>query len=99
MIKNTLYLIEALALILAILSMLASYMTEKTLNLGKRIMDEQRELIIVALTMIEMMAEDLETPVNSKEWVEDFYLERARKKIDKMREEKNNGREIQFRNS
>lgn len=84
-------LIEALALILAILAMLASYMTEKTLNLGKRIMDEQRELIIVALTMIEMMAEDLETPVNSKEWVEDFYLERARKKIDKMREEKKRG--------
>ena len=82
-------LVEALALILAILSMLASYMTEKALNLGKRIMDEQRELIIVTLTMIEMMAEDLETPVNSKEWVEDFYLERARKKIDKMREEKN----------
>lgn len=81
-------LVEALALILAILAILASYMTEKTLNLGKRIMDEQRELIIVALTMIEMMAEDLETPVNSKEWVEDFYLERARKKIDKMREEK-----------
>lgn len=54
-------------------------------------MDEQRELIIVALTMIEMMAEDLETPVNSKEWVEDFYLERARKKIDKMREEKKRG--------
>lgn len=85
-------LIEALALILAILAMLASYMTEKTLNLGKRIMDEQRELIIVALTMIEMMAEDLETPVNSKEWVEDFYLERARKKIDKMREENKNGK-------
>ena len=84
-------LVEALALILAILAMLASYMTEKTLNLGKRIMDEQRELIIVALTMIEMMAEDLETPVNSKEWVEDFYLERARKKIDKMREEKKRG--------
>lgn len=84
-------LIEALALILAILAILASYMTEKTLNLGKRIMDEQRELIIVALTMIEMMAEDLETPVNSKEWVEDFYLERARKKIDKMREEKKRG--------
>lgn len=84
-------LVEALALILAILAVLASYMTEKTLNLGKRIMDEQRELIIVALTMIEMMAEDLETPVNSKEWVEDFYLERARKKIDKMREEKKRG--------
>ena len=84
-------LVEALALILAILAILASYMTEKTLNLGKRIMDEQRELIIVALTMIEMMAEDLETPVNSKEWVEDFYLERARKKIDKMREEKKRG--------
>lgn len=84
-------LIEALALILAILAILASYMTEKALNLGKRIMDEQRELIIVALTMIEMMAEDLETPVNSKEWVEDFYLERARKKIDKMREEKKRG--------
>lgn len=29
-------LVEALALILAILSMLASYMTEKTLNLGKK---------------------------------------------------------------
>lgn len=84
-------LVEALALILAILSMLSSYMTEKALNLGKRIMDEQRELIIVTLTMIEMMAEDLETPVNSKEWVEDFYLERARKKIDKMREEKKRG--------
>lgn len=85
-------LITILAIILVILSIIASYLTEKALNLGQKIIDEQRNLIIVTLTMIEMMAEDLETPVNDKEWVEDYYLKKAREKLDKMREEDKNGK-------
>jgi len=43
----------------------------------KKIIDDLSALVVKKDKMIDLMAEDLKTPVNSKEWIIEYYKKRC----------------------
>ena len=43
----------------------------------KKIIDDLSALVVKKDKMIDLMAEDLKTPINSKEWIIEYYKKRC----------------------